>query len=81
MTCRELAEFLGDYVAGELPAGTKERFEHHLSICPNCQTYLTHYRRTIALGRRAFEDDAASVPDDVPEELVNAIRDLRRTSS
>jgi anti-sigma factor RsiW len=78
VTCRELADFIADYLSGDLPAGTREGFEHHLSICENCQTYLANYRRAVALGQRAFADDSANVPDDVPDELVNAILQLRR---
>ncbi len=45
MTCRELTAFLDDYLAGELPAETRERFEAHLTACPNCHVYLTQYKR------------------------------------
>jgi anti-sigma factor RsiW len=62
-----------DYLSGELPAASRADFETHLSICTNCQHYLTSYRETISLGRRAFDDDDASVPPQVPADLVAAI--------
>ena len=73
MTCRELADFLLDYDAGALPPDVYARFEHHLSICPNCRTYLATYRATLALGRHAFADLDAGLPREVPAELVSAI--------
>jgi anti-sigma factor RsiW len=35
MKSRELAEFLNDYVSGELPAESRTQFEFHLSKCKN----------------------------------------------
>ena len=78
MTCRELADFIADYISGELSAGTRAAFDDHLARCPNCRHYLSGYKATIALGRRAFEDDDAEVPADVPEDLVKAILAARK---
>jgi anti-sigma factor RsiW len=73
MTCRELADFLGDYLAGDLPAEVRAAFDRHLSLCPNCVDYVASYRSTIELGRRAFADEQADATSEVPEELVQAI--------
>lgn len=83
MTCRELADFISDYLAGELRDEVRAPFEHHLSLCPNCVKYLQTFRTTIELSRRAFENDAADPSLSMPEELVNAIlaaRDAKRGS-
>jgi anti-sigma factor RsiW len=73
VTCREFADFMADYLSGELPAMTRSAFEHHLSLCPNCRTYLAGYEKTIKLGKSAFADQSADLPDSVPEELVRSI--------
>lgn len=73
MTCREFADFIADYLSGELPAAARASFEDHLQVCPNCVAYLSNYRDTIALGRRAFADDEAVLPETVPEGLIRAI--------
>ena len=76
MTCREFANFMADYFAGELDEGIRATFDHHLEICVNCQRYLAHYRETTLLGRSAFDDlDATAV--DVPEDLIAAILSAR----
>lgn len=74
MTCREVADFIGDYLAGELPAVVRANFERHLDACSNCQRYLSAYRATIELERRAFDDaDAQAASAGVPEDLIQAI--------
>ena len=77
MTCREFADFMADYLSGELPVAAKATFDHHLTLCANCRRYLTSYEETVKLGQRAFDDDHAAVPADVPEPLVKAILDAR----
>ena len=73
VTCREIADFMADYLSGEIAPELRQPFDHHLSLCVNCQRYLASYRETVSLGRRAFEDDDAAVPAEVPEDLVKAI--------
>ncbi len=77
MTCRELADFMMDYLSGELSSESRAGFDHHLSLCANCRKYLTSYEETVKLGKRVFDDDAA-LPADVPEEFVKAILATRR---
>ena len=69
MTCRDFADFLLDYVEGELPADTRRRLDEHMAICPDCVQYLQHYTETIEAGCLAVADDF----DDLPDELVSAI--------
>jgi anti-sigma factor RsiW len=80
VTCRELADFIADYLTGDLSPEIRAAFEHHLSLCPNCRRYLASYQATVTLGKHAFDADDAPVPAGVPEELVRAILDARRRS-
>ena len=77
MTCRELVEFLADYLDGDLPAEVRRVFEAHLAECPECATYLRGYADAIRLARACAETDDA-VPAEVPERLVQAIVAARR---
>lgn len=79
MNCRECAEFLADYLAGELAEEVRTTFERHLGRCPNCVTYLEQYKATVRAGQAAFADDAAGEEPDFPEELVRAILAARGT--
>jgi anti-sigma factor RsiW len=81
MTCRELVEFLMDYLEGGLDAGVRQRFEGHLSACPSCETYLATYRETLRLGSQLLCDPPeGGVPDDVPDDLVAAILAARASA-
>jgi anti-sigma factor RsiW len=78
LTCRELIEFLGAYLDGELAAEQRAAFDLHLSRCRACVDYLTGYREAIRLGKQAC-DPQAELPADVPSELVDAILAARRS--
>jgi anti-sigma factor RsiW len=73
ITCRELIEFLDDYVADRLASNVRERFESHLSVCRHCWDYLATYRETIALARGAMRSETADAAAALPDELVRAI--------
>jgi anti-sigma factor RsiW len=79
LTCQELIEFLARYVDEELAADERARFDAHLAICPHCVDYVHGYRESIRLGRAAFSD-ATEIPEDVPDELVDAILAARKRS-
>jgi anti-sigma factor RsiW len=78
MTCREFTEFLLDYHAGALRPAERARFDGHLAECEACVAYLGSYDATIRLGKGAFAHPDDPVPDEVPEELVQAIIAARR---
>jgi len=73
VTCREFADFIGDYLTDDLPSTVRAGFERHLELCPNCRRYLRSYEETVKLGSHAFDDEDALLPPEVPEELVTAI--------
>lgn len=79
MTCRELTEFLLEYLSGELSPSERATFEEHLAECPDCVHYLESYRTTVELGKACFDEPNQPVPKEVPEELVRAILSARRT--
>ncbi len=78
MTCRELTEFLIDYVDGSLAPAERAAFDAHLGECPDCVTYLRNYEETIRLGKDLCKDEHDAIAEDVPEELVQAIVAARR---
>jgi anti-sigma factor RsiW len=78
VNCRECAEFLADYLAGDLATEVRTTFERHLARCPNCVSYLEQYKTTIRAGQAALADDPAAARADFPEELVRAILAARR---
>lgn len=73
LTCRQVEDFLLDYVEGTLPRGQRLIFDLHLALCRECRDYLAAYRKAIELGKAAFPHGDAPVPEEVPEDLVQAI--------
>ena len=79
MTCKQLVDFLDQYLADELPRPVREDFEAHLAGCASCERYLASYRKTIGLAAIAAKHPDDAPPADVPEELVRAVLSARRS--
>jgi anti-sigma factor RsiW len=77
ITCRELVDFLADYLASELDDEERASVNAHLAACPSCVLYLKSYQEAVRLSRAAFAPDEAA-PADVPEDLIRAVLDARK---
>lgn len=73
MTCREFADFMMEYLTGELPPDSRALFERHLTRCPKCPKYFEQYKATLAAGKSAFVSPDEEVPAEVPEDLIQAV--------
>jgi anti-sigma factor RsiW len=72
MTCREVTEFLMDYLDGGMPEALRAAFEGHLAVCSNCRTFLAQYQATIRAAHAALaHDDQVDLA--IPEDLTRAI--------
>lgn len=79
MTCREIYDFLDDYVDAALPPPVRDDFASHLTRCESCRRYMATYLQTkdvVIAAERALDADAA--PAIPPEELIQAVLDARR---
>ncbi|MFZ4574124.1 MAG: anti-sigma factor family protein [Phycisphaerales bacterium] len=76
MNCREVIEFLMQYLDRELPAAQREVFEAHLSKCPCCVKFLDSYRETVALTHECCPQKRE--PPKPPEGLIEAILAARK---
>jgi len=80
VTCAQIAEFLTDFIDEELPDAVHADFVAHMVICPDCQRYLDSFRKTIELGRGAYDPiDPIKEVADIPELLVQAILRARES--
>ena len=70
MTCQELADFLCDFVAGELAQEHCARIRSHLDACPHCVHFVETYQITIQVSRRL---PAAPLPAELLERLQRAL--------
>jgi len=78
LTCRDFINFIADYLSDGLTHTNLVAFEYHLADCPECQKYLHSYHTTIMLSRSASLNLDGPVPDEVPEELIQAILNVRQ---
>jgi len=81
LTCKELYEFMGDYLEGNLPDDVMCVMKTHIARCPCCEHYLENYRTAMRLGVSCCKEYAEDeVPASVPEPLIQAILDARKNS-
>jgi predicted anti-sigma-YlaC factor YlaD len=81
LTCRACADFLADYLSGELELEVRASFEVHLDRCRNCRNYLEQYAAVITAGQKACQKENEEAARAMPEELVRAILDARQKGS
>jgi len=79
LTCKQFDEFMADYLGDGLPIWQKYMCWLHVKMCRECAYFMQQYRKTIALGKNAFESPDDAVPDSVPEELVKAAMAHRKS--
>lgn len=80
ITCAEFEAFILDYHEGVLSERQRRIFEYHFTICPTCRTQFTSYLQTIELGQKIFAAGEEALPEEVENELVNAILAARSGS-
>jgi predicted anti-sigma-YlaC factor YlaD len=81
MTCRQVVEFLADYLDGTLDLLARAQFEAHVAECVACADYMRSYRDTIRLARDAVRDDettVAAMPDELRDAIVAMVSAARR---
>lgn len=80
MTCREVVDFLSDYLEGELSPEQRSLFTTHLEECSDCVAYLHSYQEAVRLGKTALRKTDEPAARAVPEDLVQAILAARRNA-
>ena len=81
MICRAVAEFLMQYIDGELPWRQRTTFEIHLADCHACWVYLKSYEQTVRLARTLNSIAVDSRIESVSDELVRLILESRSRAS
>ncbi len=65
-TCQHIADFILDYLTGELHPDTAAEFEEHLGICQDCVAFMNTYKKTVEVTR--------SLPcEDIPPEMEKRV--------
>ena len=77
ITCRELIEFIADYLDGVLTGVQAEDFQRHLALCVSCRAYLLTYQTTMRASKDAMRHE--ELASEAPEDLIRAILAIRRS--
>lgn len=81
LTCRQVEEFLMDYLENRLGFWMTLQFQVHLFMCPNCSKYIQEYKNTIALEIKVFENLEDEAIGNVPDDILQAILNVKRPSN
>ena len=76
-TCKQIADLLGDYLNGKLRPTVKREFAKHLSICPDCVSFVNTYKKTMqSTATLRAEDLPPKVRDNVIDFLRKKLRQI-----
>lgn len=78
LTCRQVEEFLMDYLEKRLGLWTTLQFHVHIFMCPNCTKYIQEYKNTIALEKQIFQNPDEEAIGNVPDDILQAIISVKR---
>ena len=76
LSCQEMIEVVTGYLEDVLPPGERQRFEHHLSYCAGCGTYVDQMRETIRQTGVVRHEE--SLPPALRERIVAQFRTWKR---
>ena len=69
--CKQMTDLLYDYLNDKLSQTVKRDFDQHLSICPDCVSFLNTYKKTVAVTRSV---DAQALPPRVRDNVLAFLR-------
>ena len=78
ITCREFNDFIYAYVDGTLSKKQTILFKRHMAICPMCRNFLKTYIAVYKARGEALPYSDIDVPDEVPQDLIEAIIEVQR---
>lgn len=79
ITCQEFNEFIFDYTEGQLTDAQVTLFERHMKVCPTCRNFMKTYQAAFKVGKVMFPYSDKKTPDEVPSDLLDAIRDVYKS--
>ncbi len=78
LSCRDVVDFLSDYVSRDLNAEQRLAFDAHLAVCDECVAYIHSYEQTVQRAKAAFDTAEELASDPPPAKLIQAILAARR---
>ena len=70
-TCDQVTALVLGYLTDNLSASVRREFEHHLTICPDCVSFLNTYKKTTAVTRSVKQGD---IPAHMRDNILTFLR-------
>ncbi|MBI4527822.1 MAG: zf-HC2 domain-containing protein [Deltaproteobacteria bacterium] len=70
-TCKQIADLVFNYLNDKLEPAVKRDFQRHLSICPDCVSFLNTYKKTVAVTRSVRAEE---IPPKVRNKILAFLR-------
>ncbi len=77
-SCREIVEFVTEYMEGGLLTAERLAFERHVAVCPPCRGHFAQLRK---ISRTAGGLREEQLPEALRASLIEAFRGWRGESS
>jgi len=77
ITCKEFNDFIYDYVEEYLTQEQLILFKRHMKVCPMCRNFLRTYLTAYKAKDELLPYSDLDVPVSVPQDLIDAILDVR----
>ena len=74
LTCKQLTEWITDYLEACLPQAEHDRLKQHLADCEGCQTYLDQMRTTV---KSLASKPRLEIPPAMESDLLRAFRNWK----
>jgi len=70
-TCKQIADLMVDYLTDQLRPPVKQEFAKHLSICPDCVSFVNTYKKTVQSTATLRSED---LPPKVRQNVLGFLR-------
>jgi len=75
MDCKEMVQYLSEYVDGEMDESLRRLIDEHGGDCPPCRAFIRTLSRTVEIVR---EQPREPLPDELRKKLAEALRRASR---
>lgn len=80
ITCKEFNDFVYDYVEEELSDSQMVLFQRHMRVCPMCRQYFKTYLAAYRARKSILPYEDIELPQSVPDDLIEAILEVRNAN-
>jgi putative zinc finger protein len=77
-SCKQITDWVYDYLSDNLNRDLKRDFQQHLKICPDCVHFLNTYKKTVAVTGTVHAEE---IPAKVKANILKFLQKKMRKSA